>query len=67
MIILHSLTSDFWHTSFMALFLILFYLLVLEKAFKAAEQKTKQQVKEVKTKAMVQQIRKVHWFEKFQW
>ncbi|KAM7279287.1 hypothetical protein ACFE04_006421 [Oxalis oulophora] len=38
-----------------------------EKAFKAAEKKTRQQLSREKTVATISHIRKVHWFEKFNW
>lgn len=38
-----------------------------EKAFKAAERKTRQQLSQEKTVATISHIRKVHWFEKFNW
>ncbi|CAN6467248.1 unnamed protein product [Victoria cruziana] len=38
-----------------------------EKAFKAAERKTKQQLAQEKTVAAISHMRKVHWFEKFNW
>ncbi|EPS59484.1 hypothetical protein M569_15323, partial [Genlisea aurea] len=38
-----------------------------EKAFKAAERKTRQQLSQEKTVAQISHIRKVHWFEKFNW
>eukprot|EP00898_Chlorokybus_atmophyticus_P002379 jgi/Chlat1/3141/Chrsp21S03365 len=38
-----------------------------EKAFKAVEKKTQQQLSQVKQVAAIQLIRKVHWFEKFHW
>ncbi|GJY74468.1 nuclear export mediator factor NEMF isoform X1 [Tanacetum coccineum] len=37
------------------------------KAFKAAEKKTRQQLSKEKTVASISHIRKVHWFEKFNW
>jgi predicted ribosome quality control (RQC) complex YloA/Tae2 family protein len=37
------------------------------KAFKAAEKKTQQQLSQAKTVAAISHIRKVHWFEKFNW
>ncbi|PWA86817.1 zinc knuckle CCHC-type [Artemisia annua] len=37
------------------------------KAFKAAEKKTRQQLAKEKTVASISHIRKVHWFEKFNW
>ncbi|XP_071685642.1 uncharacterized protein [Rutidosis leptorrhynchoides] len=37
------------------------------KAFKAAEKKTLQQLSQEKTVAAISHIRKVHWFEKFNW
>ncbi|KAF3778096.1 Nuclear export mediator factor NEMF-like protein [Nymphaea thermarum] len=37
------------------------------KAFKAAERKTKQQLAQEKTVAAISHMRKVHWFEKFNW
>lgn len=37
------------------------------KAFKAAEKKTQQQLAQEKTVAAISHIRKVHWFEKFDW
>ncbi|GFP81228.1 nuclear export mediator factor nemf [Phtheirospermum japonicum] len=38
-----------------------------EKAFKAAERKTKQQLSQEKAVASISHMRKVHWFEKFNW
>lgn len=38
-----------------------------EKAFKAAERKTQQQLAQEKVVAAISHIRKVHWFEKFNW
>ncbi|KAL4560165.1 hypothetical protein LXL04_032314 [Taraxacum kok-saghyz] len=38
-----------------------------EKAFKAAEKKTRQQLSQEKSVAAISHIRKVHWFEKFNW
>ncbi|XP_047013492.1 ribosome quality control complex subunit NEMF isoform X4 [Ictalurus punctatus] len=38
-----------------------------EKAFKSAEKKTKQTLKEVQTVTTIQKARKVFWFEKFLW
>ncbi|XP_043930219.1 nuclear export mediator factor NEMF [Protopterus annectens] len=38
-----------------------------EKAFKSAEKKTKQTLKEVQTITNIQKARKVYWFEKFLW
>ncbi|KAH7678565.1 Zinc finger CCHC-type protein [Dioscorea alata] len=38
-----------------------------EKAFKAAEKKTRLQLAQEKTVAAISHIRKVHWFEKFNW
>ncbi|KAJ0036069.1 hypothetical protein Pint_24282 [Pistacia integerrima] len=38
-----------------------------EKAFKAAEKKTRLQVLQEKTVATISHMRKVHWFEKFNW
>lgn len=38
-----------------------------EKAFKAAEKKTQQQLAQEKVVAAISHIRKVHWFEKFNW
>ncbi|CAM6100258.1 unnamed protein product [Calypogeia fissa] len=38
-----------------------------EKAFKAAEKKTQQTLAQAKTVAAITHIRKVHWFEKFNW
>ncbi|KAJ0980565.1 hypothetical protein J5N97_008820 [Dioscorea zingiberensis] len=38
-----------------------------EKAFKAAEKKTRFQLAQEKTVAAISHIRKVHWFEKFNW
>ncbi|KAK2643714.1 hypothetical protein Ddye_018909 [Dipteronia dyeriana] len=38
-----------------------------EKAFKAAEKKTRQQLSQEKTVASISHMRKVHWFEKFNW
>ncbi|KAI9122760.1 hypothetical protein K1719_005649 [Acacia pycnantha] len=38
-----------------------------EKAFKAAERKTRLQLSKEKTVATISHIRKVHWFEKFNW
>ncbi|KAI7804319.1 ribosome quality control complex subunit NEMF-like [Triplophysa rosa] len=37
------------------------------KAFKSAEKKTKQTLKEVQTVTSIQKARKVYWFEKFLW
>ncbi|KAL2922240.1 Nuclear export mediator factor Nemf [Bienertia sinuspersici] len=38
-----------------------------EKAFKAAERKTRLQLSKEKSVATISHIRKVHWFEKFNW
>ncbi|XP_006664648.1 nuclear export mediator factor NEMF [Oryza brachyantha] len=38
-----------------------------EKAFKAAEKKTRLQLAQEKTVAAITHMRKVHWFEKFNW
>ncbi|GAV71665.1 zf-CCHC domain-containing protein/DUF814 domain-containing protein/FbpA domain-containing protein/DUF3441 domain-containing protein [Cephalotus follicularis] len=38
-----------------------------EKAFKAAEKKTRFQLSQEKTVATISHMRKVHWFEKFNW
>ncbi|CAJ1963097.1 unnamed protein product [Sphenostylis stenocarpa] len=38
-----------------------------EKAFKAAERKTRLQLNQEKTVATISHMRKVHWFEKFNW
>ncbi|KDP27972.1 hypothetical protein JCGZ_19052 [Jatropha curcas] len=38
-----------------------------EKAFKAAERKTRQQLSQEKSVATISHMRKVHWFEKFNW
>ncbi|XP_078444958.1 zinc knuckle (CCHC-type) family protein isoform X3 [Wolffia australiana] len=38
-----------------------------EKAFKAAERKTKLQLAQEKTVAAISHVRRVHWFEKFNW
>ncbi|KAJ4807693.1 Nuclear export mediator factor NEMF [Rhynchospora pubera] len=38
-----------------------------EKAFKAAEKKTRHQLAQEKTVAAITHMRKVHWFEKFNW
>ncbi|KAK8952600.1 hypothetical protein KSP39_PZI004325 [Platanthera zijinensis] len=38
-----------------------------EKAFKAAEKKTRAQLSQEKTVAAIFHLRKVHWFEKFNW
>ncbi|GFZ21643.1 zinc knuckle (CCHC-type) family protein [Actinidia rufa] len=38
-----------------------------EKAFKAAERKTQLQLSQEKTVAAISHMRKVHWFEKFNW
>lgn len=38
-----------------------------EKAFKAAEKKTLQQLAQAKSVAAISHMRKVHWFEKFNW
>ncbi|XP_064185844.1 ribosome quality control complex subunit NEMF-like isoform X2 [Anguilla rostrata] len=38
-----------------------------QKAFKSAEKKTKQTLKEVQTVTTIQKARKVYWFEKFLW
>lgn len=38
-----------------------------EKAFKAAEKKTLQQLSQEKVVAAISHMRKVHWFEKFNW
>uniref|UniRef100_A0A2N9EIU3 CCHC-type domain-containing protein n=1 Tax=Fagus sylvatica TaxID=28930 RepID=A0A2N9EIU3_FAGSY len=38
-----------------------------DKAFKAAERKTRQQLSQEKTIATISHMRKVHWFEKFNW
>ncbi|KAG7466460.1 hypothetical protein MATL_G00165000 [Megalops atlanticus] len=38
-----------------------------EKAFKSAEKKTKQTLKEVQTVTTIQKARKIYWFEKFLW
>ncbi|XP_061117137.1 ribosome quality control complex subunit NEMF-like [Conger conger] len=37
------------------------------KAFKSAEKKTKQTLKEVQTVTTIQKARKIYWFEKFLW
>ncbi|CAN4115284.1 unnamed protein product [Withania somnifera] len=37
------------------------------KAFKAAERKTRLQLSQEKTVAVISHMRKVHWFEKFNW
>uniref|UniRef100_A0A8B9GV30 NFACT RNA-binding domain-containing protein n=1 Tax=Astyanax mexicanus TaxID=7994 RepID=A0A8B9GV30_ASTMX len=37
------------------------------QAFKSAEKKTKQTLKEVQTVTTIQKARKVYWFEKFLW
>ncbi|KAL4238275.1 hypothetical protein ACF0H5_002987 [Mactra antiquata] len=37
------------------------------KAFKSAERKTKETLKEVATAASINKVRKTHWFEKFLW
>ncbi|CAG8729924.1 15441_t:CDS:10, partial [Racocetra persica] len=42
-------------------------LAVADKAFKSAEQKIKQDLKETKTTASINKIRKPFWFEKFLW
>jgi predicted ribosome quality control (RQC) complex YloA/Tae2 family protein len=38
-----------------------------QKALKAAEKKTAQQLHAVDLKAKIQRLRKIHWFEKFHW
>lgn len=38
-----------------------------QKAFKSAEKKTKQTLKDVQTVTSIQKARKVYWFEKFLW
>ncbi|XP_056151602.1 ribosome quality control complex subunit NEMF-like [Lampris incognitus] len=38
-----------------------------QKAFKSAEKKTKQTIKQVQTVTTIQKARKVYWFEKFLW
>eukprot|EP00897_Mesotaenium_endlicherianum_P003139 jgi/Mesen1/2853/ME000174S02111 len=38
-----------------------------EKALKAAEKKTQQQLAQAKAVAAISHLRKVHWFEKFSW
>ncbi|MED6145351.1 hypothetical protein PIB30_024397 [Stylosanthes scabra] len=38
-----------------------------EKAFKAAERKTRLQLNQEKSVATISHMRKVHWFEKFNW
>ncbi|WCJ23246.1 Ribosome quality control complex subunit NEMF [Euphorbia peplus] len=38
-----------------------------DKAFKAAERKTRLQLSQEKTIATISHMRKVHWFEKFNW
>ncbi|XP_062108859.1 uncharacterized protein LOC133819592 [Humulus lupulus] len=38
-----------------------------EKAFKAAERKTRLQLSQEKTVASISHMRRVHWFEKFNW
>ncbi|XP_010273525.1 PREDICTED: nuclear export mediator factor NEMF isoform X2 [Nelumbo nucifera] len=38
-----------------------------EKAFKAAERKTRLQLSQEKSVAAISHMRKVHWFEKFNW
>lgn len=38
-----------------------------ERAFKAAEKKTRLQILQEKTVANISHMRKVHWFEKFNW
>uniref|UniRef100_A0A1J3J1R1 Nuclear export mediator factor Nemf n=1 Tax=Noccaea caerulescens TaxID=107243 RepID=A0A1J3J1R1_NOCCA len=38
-----------------------------EKAFKAAEKKTRHQLSQEKAVATISHMRKVHWFEKFNW
>ncbi|XP_030539979.1 ribosome quality control complex subunit NEMF [Rhodamnia argentea] len=38
-----------------------------EKAFKAADRKTRLQLSQEKTVATITHMRKVHWFEKFNW
>ncbi|PON64888.1 Zinc finger, CCHC-type [Parasponia andersonii] len=38
-----------------------------EKAFKAAERKTRLQLSQEKTVATISHMRRVHWFEKFNW
>ncbi|XP_075476557.1 uncharacterized protein LOC142517924 [Primulina tabacum] len=38
-----------------------------EKAFRAAEKKTRQQLSQEKAIATISHMRKVHWFEKFNW
>ncbi|CAG8698530.1 10699_t:CDS:2, partial [Scutellospora calospora] len=42
-------------------------LAVADKAFKSAEQKIKQDLKETKTTTSINKIRKPFWFEKFWW
>ncbi|XP_060573398.1 LOW QUALITY PROTEIN: ribosome quality control complex subunit NEMF-like [Ruditapes philippinarum] len=38
-----------------------------QKAFKSAEKKTKETLKDVATAASINKVRKTHWFEKFLW
>ncbi|KAJ8341664.1 hypothetical protein SKAU_G00339550 [Synaphobranchus kaupii] len=38
-----------------------------QKAFKSAEKKTKQTLKDVQTVVTIQKARKIYWFEKFLW
>lgn len=38
-----------------------------EKAFKAAEKKTRRQLAQEKTVAAITHMRRIHWFEKFNW
>ncbi|KAG5404928.1 hypothetical protein IGI04_011047 [Brassica rapa subsp. trilocularis] len=38
-----------------------------EKAFKAAEKKTRHQLSQEKVVATISHMRKIHWFEKFNW
>ncbi|KAJ0232409.1 Uncharacterized protein HA466_0290590 [Hirschfeldia incana] len=38
-----------------------------EKAFKAAEKKTRHQLSQEKAVATISHMRKIHWFEKFNW
>lgn len=38
-----------------------------DHAYRAAEKKTKKQMQEVKSKASINALRKIYWFEKFHW
>ncbi|KAJ4871179.1 zinc knuckle (CCHC-type) family protein [Raphanus sativus] len=41
--------------------------LLMKKAFKAAEKKTRHQLSQEKAVATISHMRKIHWFEKFNW